>query len=1140
MSNDNKENENTKPPDVSAYIDKVKISTESTESGLRWAAAVWKEKSQVRKLIFLAIAIVTIFFSLWSFQTQLFGENILPKWLSYAVAVIVVALLIIAFILILREKTEGGTTMRIRSKAIRGLLSFNFSREDALVFADLQRADKIRQCTLAITDPKYRFFILSGKSGCGKSSLLQAGIRPKLESDEPKHQTIYLKLTNEDPFRTLRREIARVCEVELESLKNADLTTLFDLPAKENKPTVLIFDQFEQFFVYQKDKEKRKRFATQLAKWYQQTDSKSVKVLFSIRDDFRSDIDADFQEKMDYALNQYQNFTLQKFDADEATEVFRVMADEINLVCDDSFIKDLCRKQLAGKDDGLISPVDVQVLAEMMIKVNLNEAAFNEKAFQKVGGVEGLMEQFLVTNLNDLSPDKENPLRQAAVKVLLALTDLERNTRAGILTVDEIKEKLGDTVSPPEVERAIKWLDELRLITSAEKENQDGFELSHERLITGLRRLVDKELPPTRQADLLLERRTNEWIGNSRNSRYLLSWSELSQIKKHEKLLQWGENKNLKEDFINTSLHSLRNRAAIYATPLVLLVAVIVGYQTYKYWLCCTEAGKQYQTELRLQQIEKDLRESIKETSDETLAAMAVSDASRDKNQLAEESLDRIKDNQKKIQGLVTVSRILKKKGNAEKAGSLLDKARKILDEEADVTKKVHGLSWLAGELETNELRERIRSISTGTSVNEEENSITKNENFTPIAIELGLKGQKELGIDLLKQSIRDGLRNTDYFGIYPQLLQNKKGGGAFAKEEYLNVANSLEGNNYKRNFLLSAAKVKQLNGNLDEAIDLAKESLRWNINLSEDRFRKYPPGSEEIKGLMYAAQIIGESGNRSESFAYFDAALTKHREVGRSFASIPDPTPNSRPTPGNETKLWWQSVGLEIIKNMAEVGEEKEDVEYINQALRLVGDNPHSKKELAVHIAKAMAFVATTKNDLLLRDKSLLDRAITLAEEKEETLGYFTRIDLANFAAVLAANGEKEKAKQLFKQALALSPQEESLFDNFFTYTKNSIEKASIKSNDDFLLQELISVVGNKDDRTKSQVFYTASLIYAKMGRLDDAFNHAKAIENETEEEKTLADVLRVWRNPDLAKLEEELKEEEPRLSFDSFTLFN
>ena len=155
---------------------------------------------------------------------------------------------------------------------------------------------------------------------------------------------------------------------------------------------------------------------------------------------------------MRYSLSPAQSFRLERFEPDQATEVFCFLAEKESLEYDRKFISEMTRLELASTEDGLISPVDIQVLAWMIAGQPVQDGrAFNRTTFQKLGGVDGLLERYLT---RALAVRETEARRQAAIKVLLALTDLERNTRAGALTLEALRQKLGGDINGRRDERS--------------------------------------------------------------------------------------------------------------------------------------------------------------------------------------------------------------------------------------------------------------------------------------------------------------------------------------------------------------------------------------------------------------------------------------------------------------------------------------------------------------------------------------------------------------------------------------------------------------------------------------------------------------------------------------------------------------
>ena len=450
---------------------------------------------------------------------------------------------------------------------IKGLRAF--TSEDADLFLRLQRQHQIAECVHCISDPEFRLGILFGESGCGKTSFLQAGLIPTLSRQRPDYGPVYVKFSNLDPLVCLQQAFATqagLTEARLEP--HHFLSTLSQITKTRGQTLVLLFDQFEQFFVQFRRREQRQPLIGLLTDWYQNGRALPVKVLFSFRDDFYYR-HVELQQALGYSLGPQDSFQLSKFTPRQATEIFKVIAETEHLAFDEAFVEQMTTQDLADKVDGLISPVDIQILAWMIsAQSEPGTAVFNKKYFQKMGGIEGLLENYLVRVVNLATEDQ----RKVLFKVLLALID--ENVRAGVLTLTEIQQKLAPDADAEAVKQAVTWLAEnkVRLLTPVKREESHGYELAHERLIPPVRKLTHKLSGEIEQANRLLDKRTNEWLGNERDNHYLLRWRELRQIRRQQHFLVWGELEKPKKELIERSQRRWRRQVGFAGISLILFV----------------------------------------------------------------------------------------------------------------------------------------------------------------------------------------------------------------------------------------------------------------------------------------------------------------------------------------------------------------------------------------------------------------------------------------------------------------------------------------------------------------------------------------------------------------------------------------
>uniref|UniRef100_UPI000A4B2E1B ATP-binding protein n=1 Tax=Marinobacterium profundum TaxID=1714300 RepID=UPI000A4B2E1B len=575
-------------PELGSIGQLVEKSTQS----VMWLAGKVYEKNWVTLLVLCTVVVAGLFnpVSLKKFYSLVTGlilpEDFLPEWYPIAFGVVVGAFFFSALIVAVRARAREHKSGRpppdlSERSAIKGLWSFSY--EDADVFKRLGRADSLRECLDTLTDPEFRFGVLSGESGCGKTSFGQAGLWPGLESRG--FRCIYAKLTERDTVDRIRQAFVQQRLLSQEQVSDLDFAGLLnaavrlDTQSSGSAGVVLVLDQFEQFFVHQRLKEDRRPLLDALAAWYHQPPGHHVRILVSIRSDYVGRL-AELQKAMGYSLGPHENFRLDKFEPRQAVEVFRVLAETEDLGFDESFVKELTELELAGHQDGLVLPVDLQVLAWIVkAQKGPGRKAFDRTTYQKLGGIESLLERFLQRALQARETEAR---RQAAVKVLLALVDLESNTRAGVLTLTDLKKTLSSSLKAEDIKEAVQWLSrgDVRLVTPRPQGDEQGHELAHERIIPALRRLAGEALSGADKANQLLNKRVNEWMGNQCSSRFLLSWRELGLIQKQKQYLVWGTKVTQKETLIAKSRWRRNGWLATAGAVAVFLLSLIIFYDT--------------------------------------------------------------------------------------------------------------------------------------------------------------------------------------------------------------------------------------------------------------------------------------------------------------------------------------------------------------------------------------------------------------------------------------------------------------------------------------------------------------------------------------------------------------------------------
>lgn len=557
--------------DITNYIEVI-------EKFINDFAASFQEKRWVKILVTVGV-IAAIFFNPAAVD---YGLTLLsfrkPEWYSYLIWGIITGLFfIIAFFYALLTKESKTIYSTPTVSIIKGLLPYTNTQEDSEWFAKLQRGHILQDALTFCRQGDYPFGILSGESGTGKTSFLQAGLLPNLE--KLNYRPIYVKFRDAPPLESIQQSFSEFVNGNSSNHSQKLSEIITQAKDSDSRSIILILDQFEQFFVHNKSKLQRSQFIQQFTEWYKSKHSQQIKILISIRGDYLNRMN-EFQKEMKYTLTPYNNLSLEKFEPFEAANVIKVIADEVKIELDDNFIKELTTHEIADREDGTISPIDIQILSRMIDgQKNLEERAFNRKAFQKLGGVEGLLERFLNTTLKSLITDSR---RQTTIKVMLAMTD--GNLRTGALSLKGLKEKLDGVISDADIEESVFWLSrsEIRLITPIREKNNIVYELAHERIIPPLRRLASKEITEIEQTEQMLDRRVNEWLGNNRARRYLLTLKEWYLIRRNRTSIKIGSQKEQKESFISLSRNHFIKKGVVSAMSVLLMFIAYSGYIKYK------------------------------------------------------------------------------------------------------------------------------------------------------------------------------------------------------------------------------------------------------------------------------------------------------------------------------------------------------------------------------------------------------------------------------------------------------------------------------------------------------------------------------------------------------------------------------
>lgn len=458
--------------------------------------------------------------------------------------------------------------------AIKGLHPYEAS--DWAIFQRLQRERELEECLKALANPEVRVGVLYGRTGCGKTSFLKAGVIPALGRPHANSPIgIHVQFTHQDdPFITLRKNLQAQLQLSASSLQELDLPSWFNqVAATRLSPIVLLFDQFEEFL--HSERGVRAKFVDGLTHWYEHQSALPLKILFTVHSP--DHLGPLFTQIRCYNLCQ---FGLGPFTNDQAFASLKTLAEADGMAFDESFVRARILRDILGPEADGILPLQLQIVAWAINRPDGNNLGFTEAGYNAIGSIKGSLDRLLFKELR-LLPEQD---QETLLWILDSLIDRDTKRRRSPLTANEISNMLPVQMSKDVIERKLKWLTKERLVWSKdEKDEKDEnvvrcYELAHWHLIEPVMKMVDDKFSDVRAANDLLDSHVRYYRTKHRFRRLKVKDCWLIRKVMQQNKIRWGseEQKKDKKTIIKKSQQSA---IAMIIVCLVLMVVMgVLGY----------------------------------------------------------------------------------------------------------------------------------------------------------------------------------------------------------------------------------------------------------------------------------------------------------------------------------------------------------------------------------------------------------------------------------------------------------------------------------------------------------------------------------------------------------------------------------
>jgi formylglycine-generating enzyme required for sulfatase activity len=348
----------------------------------------------------------------------------------------------------------------------------------------------------------HRLTVLHARSGAGKTSLLKAGLSPRLIAEG--RLPVYARTRPyEDPTEAVKKAIAppkrgpwpqpivSLTLFEFLSLACACLS-------RDTKEFVIILDQFEQFLVSLSDPDLRAPFVQSLGDCYDQQ-ALDARFVISLRRENMWDLD-ELEEHIPHVLqNRYALPVMSEAEVVEAitgplSYVHGEVSFEPQLL--DAMLEDL------GRED--VELTHLQLICYRLFEtLPAGSEEITLETYQALGEAEGILSQYLDDILIRLPAEKRSTAR-AALKELVGSEATNR-----ILDIEALQKRM--TPGQDLLDDVLERLVDARLLRRDDESGVPEYELAHAYLASEVIEWVGQDEMENKRAQELLQRELASW-----------------------------------------------------------------------------------------------------------------------------------------------------------------------------------------------------------------------------------------------------------------------------------------------------------------------------------------------------------------------------------------------------------------------------------------------------------------------------------------------------------------------------------------------------------------------------------------------------------------------------------------------------
>jgi DNA-binding winged helix-turn-helix (wHTH) protein len=340
----------------------------------------------------------------------------------------------------------------------------------------------------------HRSFILHGRSGVGKSSIIRAGLMPRLKSEN--HQVFVIRSFT-DPLQQMASALSHVAGIAA-ALPDEE-TSLVELVRKTERLSparfvVFFLDQFEEFFTLLSE-ETRKNFLDTIVTIIA-SESFPIRLVFALREDMLAEMS---QLKPAIPEIFYHEYRLKRLSRAQAALAITEPANAVGCKYQPQLVERLLDDL---SDEGSIDPPQLQIVCDNLYDSRAASGELTLPIYERLGGASQILAGYLERVLRRFNAAD----LQVVKEILTAMISVEGQRlvlRASELDA-RIKIQAGESIK--HVEQLIDDLVAARVVRRRSQDGESWLELAHDFLTPEVSRWLTADDFALKQARGIIER----------------------------------------------------------------------------------------------------------------------------------------------------------------------------------------------------------------------------------------------------------------------------------------------------------------------------------------------------------------------------------------------------------------------------------------------------------------------------------------------------------------------------------------------------------------------------------------------------------------------------------------------------------